>query len=79
MESLNRLTWAGNVATNGHPYPPRNELLAVGYMETQKMGYHDDGEQELDDLVSSWSLGAPAEMLFWIKKTHAHPIIDASH
>ena len=38
MESLNRLTWAGNVVANGRSYPPRNELLAVGYMETQKMG-----------------------------------------
>lgn len=37
MESLNRLTWAGNVMTHGKEYPPRNELLAVGYMETQKM------------------------------------------
>lgn len=37
MESLNRLTWASNVVVGGKPYPPRNELLAVGYMETQKM------------------------------------------
>lgn len=38
MESLNRLTWAGNVVTKGKEYPPRNELLAVGYMEAQRMG-----------------------------------------
>ena len=37
MECLNRLTWAGNVAVKGKEYLPRNELLAVGYMETQKM------------------------------------------
>ena len=38
VEALNRLTWAGNVAVKGKVYPPRNELLAVGYMEAQKMG-----------------------------------------
>ena len=37
MEALSRLTWAGNVIAGQH-YPPRNELLAVGYMEDQKMG-----------------------------------------
>ena len=37
MESLNRLTWAGNVVTKGKPHPARNELLAVGYMEDQRM------------------------------------------
>ena len=38
MESLNRLTWAGSEAVRGQYYPPRNELVAVGYMETQRMG-----------------------------------------
>lgn len=40
------------------------------------MQYHDDGEKELDDLVSTWSLGAPAEMFFRIKKKDAHPHLD---
>ena len=40
------------------------------------MQYHDDGEKELDDLVSTWSLGAPAEMFFRIKKKDAHPYLD---
>lgn len=38
MGALNRLTWAGEHATKGSPHPPRNELLAVGYMESMKMG-----------------------------------------
>ena len=37
LNALNRLTWAGNHASKGSPHPPRNELLAVGYMETMKM------------------------------------------
>ena len=39
------------------------------------MQWDDDGERELDDLVSTWSLGAPAHMEFRIKKSHAHPNI----
>ena len=37
LNALNRLTWAGDHATQRSPHPPRNELLAVGYMETMKM------------------------------------------
>ena len=37
--------------------------------------YHDDGEHELDDLVSTWSLGSAGDMTFRIKKRHAHPIL----
>ena len=40
-----------------------------------KKQYHDDGEKELDDLVSTWSLGAPGEMFFRIKKSYAHPVL----
>ena len=35
---LNRPTWARYYATKGSPHAPRNELLAVGYMENMKMG-----------------------------------------
>ena len=38
LGALNRLTWAGDYATKGSPHAPRNELLAVGYMESMKMG-----------------------------------------
>ena len=41
-----------------------------------KTQYHDDGEKELDDLVSTWSLGAPGEMFFRIKKSYAHPVLS---
>ena len=40
------------------------------------MQYHDDGEKQLDDLVSTWSLGAPAEMFFRMKKKYAHPRLE---
>ena len=42
------------------------------------MQYHDDGEKQLDDLVSTWSLGAPAEMFFRMKKKFAHPRLEES-
>ena len=40
------------------------------------MQFHDDGEKELDDLVSTWSLGGIGEMEFRIKQSHAHPFLD---
>ena len=38
LRALNRITWAGDHATKGSPHKPRNELLAVGYMEDMRMG-----------------------------------------
>ncbi|KAL2017379.1 hypothetical protein VTK56DRAFT_2259 [Thermocarpiscus australiensis] len=45
-----------------------NELLALGYMEDDKINYHDDGEHELGPVVAALSLGAPSTMSFRPKR-----------
>ncbi|KAI9894742.1 MAG: hypothetical protein M1814_002099 [Vezdaea aestivalis] len=44
-----------------------NELLAVGYLETQSMSYHDDGETGLAPTIATLSLGGSAKMDFRMK------------
>ncbi|KAA8913875.1 hypothetical protein FN846DRAFT_37919 [Sphaerosporella brunnea] len=41
-----------------------NEVLNVGYIEDQKMGFHQDGEKGLGPTVASISLGCSAKMTF---------------
>ncbi|KAK4199729.1 hypothetical protein QBC40DRAFT_265647 [Triangularia verruculosa] len=45
-----------------------NELLALGYMEDDKINYHDDGEKELGPVVAALSLGSPSTMRFRPKR-----------
>ncbi|KAK4124876.1 hypothetical protein N657DRAFT_615930 [Parathielavia appendiculata] len=45
-----------------------NELLALGYMEDDKINYHDDGESELGPVVAALSLGSPSTMRFRPKR-----------
>ncbi|KAK3310812.1 uncharacterized protein B0T15DRAFT_387684 [Chaetomium strumarium] len=45
-----------------------NELLALGYMEEDKINYHDDGEKELGPAVAALSLGSPSTMRFRPKR-----------
>ncbi|KAK4240107.1 hypothetical protein C8A03DRAFT_13524 [Achaetomium macrosporum] len=45
-----------------------NELLALGYMEDDKINYHDDGEKELGPAVAALSLGSPSTMKFRPKR-----------
>ncbi|KAL2883895.1 hypothetical protein SGCOL_000530 [Colletotrichum sp. CLE4] len=45
-----------------------NELLSIGYMEEDKIGFHDDGEDTLGPTVATLSLGSPA-IMFFAKKT----------
>ncbi|KAH6855041.1 hypothetical protein B0I37DRAFT_305211 [Chaetomium sp. MPI-CAGE-AT-0009] len=45
-----------------------NELLALGYMEDDKINYHDDGEHELGPVVAALSLGSPSTMRFRPKR-----------
>ncbi|KAL2161356.1 hypothetical protein VTH06DRAFT_8578 [Thermothelomyces fergusii] len=45
-----------------------NELLALGYMEQDKINYHDDGERELGPVVAALSLGSPSTMRFRPKR-----------
>ncbi|KAK2048693.1 hypothetical protein LZ31DRAFT_515457 [Colletotrichum somersetense] len=48
-----------------------NELLSIGYMEEDKISYHDDGEDTLGPTVATLSLGSPALMCFKMKKSYA--------
>ncbi|KZL86345.1 oxoglutarate iron-dependent oxygenase protein [Colletotrichum incanum] len=48
-----------------------NELLSIGYMEEDKISYHDDGEETLGPTVATLSLGSPALMSFKKKKAYA--------
>jgi hypothetical protein len=50
--------------------PPFNELLALGYFESQRISYHDDGESGLGPTIATLSLGAPGVMRIRLKAKH---------
>ncbi|KAG9201239.1 hypothetical protein G6514_005969 [Epicoccum nigrum] len=50
--------------------PPFNELLALGYFESQRISYHDDGESGLGPTIATLSLGAPGVMRLRLKSAH---------
>ncbi|KAK4187259.1 hypothetical protein QBC35DRAFT_385243 [Podospora australis] len=50
-----------------------NELLALGYMEEDRIRYHDDGEDELGPIVSALALGSPCLMSFRPKAKQQFP------
>lgn len=54
-----------------------NEVLALGYFESQKISYHDDGEHGLGPTIATLSLGAPATMRIRLKAKH-HLGVSAS-
>ncbi|KAL5116983.1 hypothetical protein ACEQ8H_005069 [Pleosporales sp. CAS-2024a] len=54
-----------------HPHE-FNEVLALGYFESQKMNYHDDGEFGLGPTIATLSLGAPGTMRIRMKARHYH-------
>ncbi|KAK3330470.1 hypothetical protein B0H66DRAFT_612078, partial [Apodospora peruviana] len=80
LRALHRLTWAGGAAVKAatdhllrHNHEQNdevvrnndfNELLALGYMENDRINYHDDGEMELGPTVAALSLGSPSTMKF---------------
>ena len=47
-----------------------NEVLALGYFESQKINYHDDGEFGLGPTIATLSLGAPGTMRIRLKAKH---------
>ncbi|KAH0424541.1 hypothetical protein CcaCcLH18_11501 [Colletotrichum camelliae] len=47
-----------------------NEVLSLGYMEQDRISFHDDGEDTLGPTVATLSLGSPAQMLFRYKKKY---------
>ncbi|OLL21634.1 hypothetical protein NEOLI_001455 [Neolecta irregularis DAH-3] len=53
--------------------PRFNEILSIAYMEGQKMGYHDDGEESVGDVIASISFGSSATMRFRRKKKLLKP------
>ena len=50
-----------------HPF---NEVLALGYFESQRISYHDDGESGLGPTIGTLSLGAPGTMRVRMKSKH---------
>ncbi|KAL4922811.1 hypothetical protein BDW62DRAFT_3143 [Aspergillus aurantiobrunneus] len=74
LRTLGRLTWATKnaVASQGGTALDPNEVLLLGYVEGQKIGYHDDGESSLGPTISSLSLGSPATMAVRMKSRFYH-------
>ncbi|KAJ4984405.1 hypothetical protein SVAN01_10112 [Stagonosporopsis vannaccii] len=50
-----------------HPF---NEVLALGYFESQRISYHDDGESGLGPTIATLSLGSPGVMKLRLKAKH---------
>ncbi|KAK1590851.1 uncharacterized protein LY79DRAFT_686310 [Colletotrichum navitas] len=72
--ALKRMQWAGQKSvdmTNDTDFIDFNELLSIGYMEEDKISYHDDGEDTLGPTVATLSLGSPSLMSFKTKKSYA--------
>ncbi|KAE8356136.1 2OG-Fe(II) oxygenase superfamily-domain-containing protein, partial [Aspergillus coremiiformis] len=72
LHALGRLKWATENAVRwagGKALPP-NEMLVLGYMEAQKIGYHDDGESSLGPTIATMSLGARSTMLVRMKSKY---------
>ncbi|KAJ5673085.1 hypothetical protein N7507_002212 [Penicillium longicatenatum] len=69
LRSLGRLTWATKQAVTaaGGAFLPPNELLALGYFEGMKIGFHDDGEDSLGPTIATLSLGASSTMKIRMK------------
>lgn len=62
------LNWAQRVFVNDKAgYQDFNEELIFGYMEAQKIKYHDDGEMGLGPRIATLSLGGGATMLLRAK------------
>ncbi|KAJ4419637.1 hypothetical protein N0V82_004832 [Gnomoniopsis sp. IMI 355080] len=53
------------------PWKQPNELLALAYMEKDTISYHDDGEEQLNGVISTLSLGSPASMKVRFKSIKA--------
>lgn len=65
---LSRLNWAQRTFLNVPDVEEEfNELLALAYLELQKIKYHDDGEEGLGPRIATLSLGAAAIMPIRIK------------
>ncbi|KAL4784335.1 hypothetical protein BJX76DRAFT_327716 [Aspergillus varians] len=74
LRALGRLTWAAqkSVHHKDETILDPNEMLVLGYLEGQKIGYHDDGESTVGPTIASLSLGAKATMHVRMKFKYYH-------
>jgi hypothetical protein len=64
------LNWASQNFLDPVGHQDLNEELIFGYMEGQKLEYHDDGEEGLGPRIATLSLGGKAKMHLRIKMKH---------
>ncbi|KAF2688391.1 hypothetical protein K458DRAFT_484466 [Lentithecium fluviatile CBS 122367] len=81
-DTRSRLHWAAKFAFAQHEsktmevvsqeWKPKefNEVLDLGYLEDQRIGYHDDGEFGLGPSIATLRLGAPGIMKLRMKQKH---------
>lgn len=73
QDSRSRLNWSCRtlLAKQGQTFDNEfNEVLALAYMQGNKINYHDDGEFGLGPTIASLSLGYPAMMTLRMKQKH---------
>lgn len=64
------LNWASQEFLGAEGHDDMNEELIFGYMEGQKLEYHDDGEEGLGPRIGTLSLGGKAKMHLRMKMKH---------
>lgn len=90
VNTRSRLNWAAQyILSREHPDKPLasiraewkpkefNELLALGYLEEQKISFHDDGESGLGPTIATLSLGATGTMRIRMKARHHNGVSNA--
>jgi alkylated DNA repair dioxygenase AlkB len=65
-----RLNWSARTLLDDQFDKQFNEVLALAYMEGNKINYHDDGEPGLGPTIATLSLGYPATMTLRMKQKH---------
>lgn len=77
--SRSRLNWCARtlLAERGETFGDEfNEVLALAYMQNNKINYHDDGEFGLGPTIATLSLGYPATMTLRMKHKHYRGCTD---
>ncbi|KAL8871310.1 MAG: hypothetical protein Q9174_002827 [Haloplaca sp. 1 TL-2023] len=68
IDSVYKMSWIGQNAMENTSLMPINEVLALGYLQGQHIGYHDDGEVELGPTIVTLSLGCEGIMQIRMQK-----------
>ncbi|RDI83901.1 hypothetical protein Vi05172_g6376 [Venturia inaequalis] len=79
QDCRSRLNWACRtiLAKQGQTLENEfNEVLALAYMQGNKINYHDDGEFGLGPTIATLSLGNPATMTLRMKQKHYRGCTD---